>query len=415
MAEAFVIIDIGKTNSRAILADLGQRREIAQRRMENRVLPGPPYPHLDTGAQRAFILRSLGEFAAMARLGGILVIGHGATVALVDDAGLALPVLDYEFAGPDELAADYDRLRPDFGVTGSPRMSGGLNIGAQLYWLRRRFPAQMARARHALFWPQYWTWVLTGHPVSEISYATSHGDLWSLATAMPAGGAMGQVTGGLFPAVRPAVAVAGPVRADIAAALGLPADLPVHVGAHDSSLALVPHAGRGRRAPSVAMSTGTWLTAFAIGTETMPPDAAPGVMASLDVFGRLVPNFRLMAGKARADILAAAPDLPGAAPETCRIAQDPATGRFRLLDGSGRPVRPDGGDAAALDRLLAAAALDGMGLIGARGPVHVTGPFAANAEFIRALQRGWPFPIHPRSYEESLVDQVASLFDDAGG
>ena len=69
----------------------------------------------------------------------------------------------------------------------------------------------MARARHALFWPQYWTWVLTGHPVSEISYATSHGDLWSLATAMPAGGAMGQVTGGLFPAVRPAVAVAGPL------------------------------------------------------------------------------------------------------------------------------------------------------------------------------------------------------------
>ena len=58
------------------------------------------------------------------------MIGHGATVALVDHDGLVLPVLDYEFSGPDALAADYDRLRPDFAVTGSPRMPGGLNIGA---------------------------------------------------------------------------------------------------------------------------------------------------------------------------------------------------------------------------------------------------------------------------------------------
>ena len=411
-----VIIDIGKTNSRAILADLTARREIAQRRMENRVLPGPPYPHLDVAALEAFILGALTEFAAMARLSGIMVIGHGATVALVDQRGLVLPVLDYECAAPDELAAEYDRLRPDFAVTGSPRMSGGLNIGAQLHWLRRRFPDQVAQARHALFWPQYWTWRLTGRALSEVSYATSHGDLWSLADAAPAGGTMAGVTAGLFPPLAPAQAVAGALRPELAAAHGLPAGLAVHVGAHDSSLALVPHAGPGARAPSVVMSTGTWLTAFAIGVETMPQQAAPGVMASLDVFGRLVPNFRFMAGKARAEILDSLAGLPMRPTAECRIVQDAGTGRFRLIDRTGAAVQPGGGDpVAGLDRLLARDAIAGLHAIGGQGPIHVTGPFAGNRDFVAALQRGWPFPVHPRSYEASLVDQVAALFDEGRG
>lgn len=164
MPEAFAIIDIGKTNTRAILADLTAQREIAQHRVENRVRSGPPYPHLDVEAQAGFILRALADFAARGPLAGVMVIGHGATVALVDDDGLVMPVLDYEYPGPDELADEYDRLRPPFTQTGSPRMAGGLNIGAQLHWLRTRFPQQMARARHALFWPQYWTWRLTGQP-----------------------------------------------------------------------------------------------------------------------------------------------------------------------------------------------------------------------------------------------------------
>ena len=412
----FVIIDIGKTNSRAILADLTARREVAQRRMENRVLPGPPYPHLDVAALETFILRALAEFAAMAPLAGVMVIGHGATVALVDGGGLVLPVLDYECAGPEELAAEYDRLRPDFAVTGSPRMPGGLNIGAQLHWLRRRFPERVAQARHALFWPQYWTWRLTGRALSEISYATSHGDLWSLADGAPAGGAMARVTAGLFPPLAPAQAVAGALRPDLAAAHGLPVGLAVHVGAHDSSLALAPHAGPGARAPSVVMSTGTWLTAFAIGVETMPQQAAPGGMASLDVFGRLVPNFRFMAGKARAEILAALSGQPACPSDECRIVQDAGTGRFRLIGPAGAPVGPGDGDpVAGLDRLLARDAIAGLRAIGGQGPIHVTGPFAGNRDFVAALQGGWPFPVCPRSYEASLVDQVAALFEEGQG
>lgn len=416
----FVVFDIGKTNTRAILADLASGQEIETLRMENRVLPGPPYPHLDVEELWLFLMRSLREFAAGARIGGVIVIAHGATFALIDDSGLVLPVLDYEFVGPDELAEAYDRLRPPFERTGTPRMPGGLNIGAQLFWLRSRFPNRVAQAQHALFWPQYWTWRLTGRAVSEISYASSHGDVWDLRTRGPAGGAMADVTGGLFPGLAPAYELAGVIRPDLAHAQGLPEGIPVHVGAHDSSLALVPHAGAGKREPSVVMPTGTWLTAFAIGVERMPAGGMPGVMASLDIFGHLVPNFRFMAGKARVDLLAEKGyELPACPAEHCELRQEPENGQFRLVDSrTGQPVRllvSDGGrEDDHLDRLLAREAVRGMQAIGAKGVIHMTGPFAGNRAFTQALEKYWPFPIELRSYEESLVDQVTALFREAG-
>lgn len=87
-----------------------------------------------------------------------------------------------------------------------------------------------------------------------------------------------------------------------------------------------------------------------------------------------------------------------------------------MIDDTGAEVRPGGNDpAAGLDWLLAQQAIAGLRAIAAQGPIHVTGPFAGNRDFIAALQQGWPFPVRPRSYEASLVDQVASLFDEGQG
>ena len=91
------------------------------------------------------------------RIDAISITTHGATGALVDAAGeLVLPVLDYEFDGPDRLAAEYDAIRPPFAETGTPRLPLGLNLGAQFFWQQKRFPAEFAKAAAMLMYPQYW-------------------------------------------------------------------------------------------------------------------------------------------------------------------------------------------------------------------------------------------------------------------
>ena len=93
---------------------------------------------------------------------------------------LALPVLDYEFDGPDQYNNEYNEIRPKFEQTGSPRMDLGLNLAAQLFWQKNNFPDQFSKVDEILFWPQYWSFWLSGIASSEISYASSHSDLWDI-------------------------------------------------------------------------------------------------------------------------------------------------------------------------------------------------------------------------------------------
>ncbi|RWX57954.1 carbohydrate kinase, partial [Mesorhizobium sp. M4B.F.Ca.ET.089.01.1.1] len=127
-----------------------------------------PYPQHDIECLWTFILDSLAELHREQRIDAISITTHGATAVLVDaGGGLALPVLDYEFSGPDEFAEDYDLIRPPFVETGTPRLPAGLNIGAQLFWQQRRFPAEFAKAAAIVMYPQYWALRLTGVAVNE--------------------------------------------------------------------------------------------------------------------------------------------------------------------------------------------------------------------------------------------------------
>ncbi|TGV96391.1 carbohydrate kinase, partial [Mesorhizobium sp. M2D.F.Ca.ET.145.01.1.1] len=120
------VIDIGKTNAKVALVDLATLSEAALRRVANAPLRQAPYPHHDVEALWAFILDSLADLNREQRIDAISITTHGATGVLVDASGeLVLPVLDYEFGGPDELAADYDAIRPPFAETGTPRLPLG--------------------------------------------------------------------------------------------------------------------------------------------------------------------------------------------------------------------------------------------------------------------------------------------------
>ena len=208
MAPAHVlVVDIGKTNAKLALVDTAAMREAETLTRPNAVLPGPPYPHADVEGLWSFIVEGAGALHRRHRVDALVVTTHGATAALVDAEGrLALPVLDYEHPGPDELAPDYDRARPDFAETGTPRLPAGLVLGAQLYWQFYRFP-EAQRTAAILAWPQYWAFRLSGVAASEATSLGCHTDLWdpragrasSLAERRlrpaPGGGAAGERAG----------------------------------------------------------------------------------------------------------------------------------------------------------------------------------------------------------------------------
>ncbi|TIW94284.1 MAG: carbohydrate kinase, partial [Mesorhizobium sp.] len=174
------VIDIGKTNAKVALVDLATLSEVALRRMANAPVRQAPYPHHDVEALWTFILDSLAGLNHEQRIDAISITTHGATAVLVDAAGeLVLPVLDYEFDGPDRLAADYDAIRPPFAETGTPRLPLGLNLGAQFFWQQKSFPVEFAKAAAMLMYPQYWALRLTGVAANEVTSLGCHTDLWN--------------------------------------------------------------------------------------------------------------------------------------------------------------------------------------------------------------------------------------------
>ena len=174
------VLDIGKTHAKVILFDSHKLKELQVFQTENIILTDSLYPHFDIGSLKEFIIDSLSELAKKYIVDSIFTSTHGACMALMTKGKLALPVLDYEFEGPDQLKAEYNEVRPTFDLTGSPRMDLGLNLGAQLYWQSKYFSKEFAKVDQILFWPQYWSYWLTGVAVSEISYASCHSDLWKI-------------------------------------------------------------------------------------------------------------------------------------------------------------------------------------------------------------------------------------------
>jgi sugar (pentulose or hexulose) kinase len=390
---AIAVIDIGKTNAKVALVDLARLAETDVRKTPNDVVYDHPYPHYDVERLWGFILDSLRDLGRGAPIEAISITTHGATAALVDDAGtLVLPILDYEYAGPDMLAAEYDRLRPPFDETGSPRLPGGLNLGAQLCWQQRTFPAEWKRVRSILMYPQYWGMRLTGARMSEATSLGCHTDLWSPHRRALSPMVLRQGWSPLFPPIAKAANRLGTLLPEIAGRAGLPASTPVHVGIHDSNASLLPHL-LSRQAPFSVLSTGTWVIALAVGAKPAALDPRRDTLINVNAQGNPTPSARFMGGRENAllgeGLPDTTPDAIGSVLKTGLMVLPSAqqgSGPFPHAAGRWTGEGTPAERRAAVSFYLALMAATCLDLIGAEGPTIIEGPFAANAEFARMLR-----------------------------
>ena len=387
------VFDVGKTNAKLAIVDTGDMAECAVRKSANTVLRDGPYPHFDMERLWAFFLASLQELNAQFPVDAISITTHGASGALVKlDGTLALPALDYEHTGPDELQGAYDAIRPPFSETFSPRLPIGLNLGAQLYWQQKRFPEAFAAASHMLALPQYWAMRMTGVAASEATSLGCHTDLWN-----PAKSCLTTIVDTLgwrhlFPPLRSAFDALGPLLPAICAQTGVSPGTPVYCGIHDSNASLLPHL-MARTPPFSVVSTGTWVIMLSNGGDLQRLDPSRDTLANSDAFSRPVASARFMGGR-EYEILTAGIDDDSQAglvevletPVLLLPSVETGSGPFPRRKAEWLPGKPAPNLVpAAASLYLAMMTATSLSLTGANGPVIVEGPFARNRTYLDML------------------------------
>jgi len=399
--EATIVLDIGKTNVKLSLIDAGGKL-LAERRRPNAAVRSGPYPHHDTDGIWAWLLATMRDFADMAPVGSIVPVTHGATAALVDDAGLVLPVLDYEFEPPAEQRTQYLAQRPTYASTYSPLLPAGLNLGRQLAWLATAYPAEFKRARYLLMYPQYWAWRLSGVAAGEATSLGCHTDLWQPARQQYSQLVERMGWHDLLPPLQPAWARLGPVLPELAERTGLPAHCQVICGIHDSNASLLRHLDASSSAsPPAVLSTGTWVIAAVPGGSLDGLREDADMLANSSALGQPVPCMRFMGGREFGA-------LAGADPVACSVADlqqiigqgtyalpafadagGPFAGRTGSVIG---PALPTDGERTALATLYCVLMSDYcLTALGAAGDIVVEGSFTNNPHFaplLAALRRG---------------------------
>lgn len=388
---AIVVVDIGKTNLKLSLVEAGAvRRTLAA---PNRALPGPPFPHVDEGAIWSFLMDGFGQLASAAPVTDIVVVAHGGACALVDaDGVLALPIFDYEAPIDDP---EYDRVASPFSETFTPPL-GGLNVGRQLCWMARRFPERFGHARHLLLYPQYWSFRLSGVSSSEITYLGCHTGLWR-----PLSGTFSALVErmgwrDLFPPLRKAGDVLGPILPTISAQTGLPRECRVRVGIHDSSASFLRHR-LSRPSPFAVASTGTWVVCMSASAvpAALPTDRS--CLVNVDALGTPVPCCIFMGGREYGQLTEGVADT-GATPAAIASVIERGSlllppigdygGPFADWPSGERRAARSGSDAETVAQASLYLALMTdycFDLLEAKGPVVVEGSLISNDLYLAAL------------------------------
>lgn len=402
------VIDIGKTNAKLALIDMHNLAELAVLKQPNMIIYGPPYPHFDVEALWQFIVNGLREFQHQYGIDAISVTAHGASCALLDEEGnLAAPILDYEHDGPDEVAEEYNALRPEFSETGSPCLPIGLNLGAQIYWQFKTFPDIKNCTRWIVTYPQYWVARLTGVIANEVTSLGCHTDLWNPHQADYSTMVQDQNWKHLMAPLRQANEAIGPVLLEFASNIGLAPTTPVYCGIHDSNASLYPHL-LNCEPPFSVVSTGTWVICMAIGGQKMTLDPTRDCLTNVNALGRAVPSSRFMGGREFETIMHGHDqtyepgDLDHVLDNEIMLlpSVETSSGPFQGMTHSwtvDETTLSSGERFVATSFYLALMTAECLGLIGSPGPILIEGPFADNDLFCDMLHASTGQRVEPVS------------------
>lgn len=310
MSDLIAIVDVGKTNAKIALTDSRTGREVWSAKRANQIVVGESIRQLDVVEIERWLMHSLQQAPRRDRVSVIVPIGHGAAAVFIDRAGTVVAAPDYEDPIFETVRDEYQRERDSFAETFSPGLPLGLNLGRQLFFLEQRRNEQFAKVAHAILYPQYWAWRLSGVMASEVTSLGCHTDLWYPRQRSFSALARRHDWSRLFPQMRFAGETLGTVTAEVAQASGLRPDCRVVCGIHDSNASYLEHLlARPRATPFTVISSGTWTVIMASGADPSRLLADRDMLANVDARGEIVSTARFMGGR-EYEVIAASDTAP---------------------------------------------------------------------------------------------------------
>jgi len=251
------VFDVGKTNKKVFL--FSERYDIVWERTDT--MPettdddGDPCENL--ARLTAWLHTSMQDIMALPEftIRAVNFSGYGASLVYLNDDGKPVGYLyNYLKEFPSTVRKQfYDQYGPVDALsvqTASPALNS-LNSGLMLYRVKHDKPDLFAQIQYALHLPQYLSYCLTGQVFSDLTSIGCHTMLWNFPQQRYHDW-VGQE--GLLPLLAPAHPADQPVAVSLHNA---PDSVPVGVGLHDSSAALIPYLAS-FDTPFVLISTGTW-------------------------------------------------------------------------------------------------------------------------------------------------------------
>ena len=247
------IFDVGKTNKKLLLFD--EQYKIVHE--ESRPLPEirdeDGFACEDVEALTSWVKDSFGSVTADERfdIKAVNFSAYGASFVYLDEEGkVFLPLYNYLKPFPKTLQ---NKFYTTYGgeslvakQTASPVL-GNLNSGMQLYRLKYEKPEVFAKIKYALHLPQYLSYILSSEVNTDITSVGCHTNLWHFQWEHYHRWVKQEGIEEKLPPIKDSATVTGKTTAGI----------PIGIGLHDSSSALIPYFSSFTD-PFILLSTGTW-------------------------------------------------------------------------------------------------------------------------------------------------------------
>ena len=288
-----LILDVGKTNKKILLFNQSYEMVFEHSHQFDEIPDEDGFPTEDLNKMTCWVRDSVNQLLDLESydVKAIHFSGYGASVVCIDSNGDAIfPLYNYLKPFPDELADDFIKNYGDQQTlsleTSSPWL-GNLNSGLQLFRIKRKYPEKFKSIVHALHLPEYLAYVLTGKPYSNMTSIGCHTMLWNFSKNEYHQWVKSENIEHVLAPIRNGDEVAGYYHENI----------PVGVGLHDSSAALIPYLSSFND-PFVLISTGTWCISLnPFNDQPLTKDELnQDVLCYMTYQGRPVKASRLFAG-----------------------------------------------------------------------------------------------------------------------